>query len=108
MSEDKIKRRRFLADVLFAGGGLTAAAFLAKAGFERSQPDQLPGAVAVPNDGQTPTCEQTPSCTPTPDDPSLGGEPMPPEPPMPGQMALPQPPPEVIPDGDVAAPRECK
>jgi len=31
MGEDRIKRRRFLADLLFAGGALTAAALAARA-----------------------------------------------------------------------------
>lgn len=61
MSEKKLRRRKFLADLLFAGGGLTAAALIAKSqggGPERvepapsqplpAKPEDLPGLVAPP------------------------------------------------------------
>ncbi|MCA9794125.1 MAG: hypothetical protein KC910_20090, partial [Candidatus Eremiobacteraeota bacterium] len=58
MSEDKIKRRRFLADILFAGGGLTAAAFLAKAQFGQKPPTDVPQTCESPTACETPsTCE---------------------------------------------------
>ncbi|MCA9794127.1 MAG: hypothetical protein KC910_20100 [Candidatus Eremiobacteraeota bacterium] len=69
MSEDKIKRRRFLADVLFAGGGLTAAAFLAKAGLDRQQPDPtVAGDIAPPQPANTPV--DSPTCS----DPDIEGD----------------------------------
>jgi hypothetical protein len=67
MSEDKIQRRRFLADVLFAAGALSAAALVAK--------------------GMTPTPTQsshTPEGTPL-----CSGTPMGQEAPVPGQMRAP-------------------
>ncbi|MCA9794126.1 MAG: hypothetical protein KC910_20095 [Candidatus Eremiobacteraeota bacterium] len=105
MSEDKIKRRRFLADILFAGGGLTAAAFLAKAQF--GQPDPPP--TDPPEALATPECAHTPE----PDIRAKGEvappEPLPPEPAMPGKMKAPEPV-ELQLDGEVEMPnpRECK
>lgn len=63
MSEDKTRRRRFLADLLFAGGGLTAAALLAKVG-------RRP--VGQPNpDGLTATPAASPSIHECPETPAL-------------------------------------
>ncbi|MBX3167298.1 MAG: hypothetical protein KF760_07790 [Candidatus Eremiobacteraeota bacterium] len=94
MSDDKIKRRRFLADLLFAGGALTAAALLAQAGEAEKKPSpspsppktscppQLDGDVAMPA-----------SPTPKPPEPALGGKPMAPQPMLRGE---PMPPKNVI------------
>lgn len=83
MSEDKkLKRRKFLADCLFAGGGLTAAAFLAKIGA---------------SSGGT----EPPVATKTPVDP---GTPIAQDPPMPGAAVPPKHPPELA--GEVAVPEE--
>lgn len=65
MSEDKIKRRRFLADILFAGGALSAAALLARAAIPQKPDPQPAGAVVCPSPVATP---------------QLGGEPSPPQP----------------------------
>ncbi|MGE0493434.1 MAG: hypothetical protein AB7S38_29770 [Vulcanimicrobiota bacterium] len=116
MSDDKIKRRRFLADVLFAGGGLTAAAFLAKAGLDRHEPN--PG---VAGDMKMPQPANTPVASPTCEDPEIEGDvalpepeqtpcekpPLTPqdEPNVAGGMRPPQPPPEALP-GRVAVPRD--
>ena len=90
MSKDKLQRRKFLADVLFAGGGLTAAALLAKMatseGGTGCDPGGVPGLVAHP-DPDTPDGTATPShCGPGKLDgdvqapePQLGGKPMPPQ-----------------------------
>ncbi|MGE0493433.1 MAG: hypothetical protein AB7S38_29765 [Vulcanimicrobiota bacterium] len=109
MSEDKIKRRRFLADVLFAGGGLTAAAFLAKAQF--GQPDPP---LVKPSPRETPTCAHPPE----PDRRGQGegapphpAPPTQPEPAVPGKMKAPNPRPiELQLEGEVEMPepRECK
>lgn len=67
-------RRRFLADLLFVGGGLSAAALLAKSKFGSTvispEPD-IAGVVAIPEIDATPNC-----------DPNLAlpGEPVPPKP----------------------------
>ena len=68
-------RRRFLADMLFLGGGLTATALIAKT--------QFPG--ATPSDGKTPTVASTPepACTPVENPPELAGEVIAPEAPNP-------------------------
>lgn len=67
MSEpDKRKRRQFLADALFAGGGLAAAALLAR-GFMK------PGeavAQGTPTPSASPSAK--PSCPPTPNMPVPG------------------------------------
>lgn len=44
MSQDKVGRRRFLADVLFAGGALTAAALAAKL---LNEPQATPSATPI-------------------------------------------------------------
>lgn len=98
MSEDKIKRRRFLADILFAGGVVSVAAILARAsqGGEPTttshtatpephlggevEPPHIKGDVAMP----TPDCKT---------EPALGGKPAMPEPAMPGMVAIPKTPP---------------
>ena len=91
MSGDKIKRRRFLADLLFAGGAVSAAALLAQAGdAERkpspsptpqrtSSPPQLDGDVALPA-----------SPSPSTPEPALGGKPMAPQPMVKGEARAPQ------------------
>lgn len=86
MSDSKLGRRRFLADLMFAGGALTAAALLAKV------------AGSAPPVGGSPT----PACaSPTPAPGADGNVAMPmvkgeavapvvrPEPAVPGRMAVP-------------------
>lgn len=95
MSGDKINRRRFLADLLFAGGAVTAAALLAQVGEAEKKPSptltpkstctsepvqQLDGDVALP---------VSPSPTPKPE-PPLGGKPMAPRPQIKGEVSIPQ------------------
>lgn len=75
-------RRRFLADLLFLGGSVTAASLLAKSTF-------------LQGDGQTPS---RPEPTTTPKEPVV---PPSPDTPHPGQM--------VLPDGDYVEPQvECE
>lgn len=93
MSGDKIKRRRFLADLLFAGGAVTAAALLAQAGEAERKPSpsptpqktqcppQLDGDVAIP---------ASPSPQAKPPEPALGGKPMAPQPMLKGEPAPPR------------------
>jgi hypothetical protein len=98
MSEDKMKRRRFLADILFAGGAISAAALLAKA----SQSTAPAGPTATP-------VVANPTYQADPADPHLDGEvalpqvqtPKTPEPVLGGKVQAPQP--HV--KGDVAPPR---
>ena len=54
-------RRRFLADMLFLGGGLTAAGVLAKSQFLEAKPTPEPVAA-----GATPMSTPAPSCTKAP------------------------------------------
>ena len=92
MSEDKIKRRRFLADILFAGGAISAAALLAKATQMGGRPEPAPpGSVVAPasppappspppdnrldGDFVAPQVQVTP-----PPEPVLGGKPVAPQP----------------------------
>lgn len=103
-------RRRFLADMLFLGGGVTAAALIAKnqTGSPPVDHPPLAGAVAPPQD---PNAFKTPCPTParTPESPPpLPGEPMPPE--VEGEFVLPEDPPPPPPDikGDVAPPQPPK
>jgi hypothetical protein len=63
-------RRRFLADLLFLGGGVTAASLLAKSALLQGQPDQ-PKPVVKP-------------------EPVVIDEPVVPAQPMPGSVALPE------------------
>ena len=73
MSQDKIQRRRFLADLLFAGGALSAAALAAKAALSSPQPEATP---RVEGDLTAPSpCLASPSPeVPTWDDPKISGE----------------------------------
>ncbi|MBS2034265.1 hypothetical protein JST97_04715 [bacterium] len=94
MSGDKINRRRFLADLLFAGGAVTAAALLAQAGEAEKKPS--------PSDTPKATCTSDPnrkldgdvalpsSPTPSPPEPPLGGKPMAPSPMVKGEVKSPQ------------------
>lgn len=95
MSEDKMKRRRFLADLLFAGGVISAAALLAKA-TQPAGPTTLATGTPAPQ-----------SASPTPPPVQLDGDvaaPQPPvEPRLGGAVAPPQPQPRI--KGDVAPPR---
>lgn len=95
MSEDKIKRRRFLADLLFAGGAISAAALLARATQGQSQ------TVATPSPVNTP-CVKNPQAPPP--SPQIDGDVAIPEPALGGKVAAPQP---VRPQikGDVAIPQ---
>ena len=86
MSSDKMKRRRFLADLLFAGGAVTAAALLAQAGAAEKKP-------ATPS--PSPTCSQRDgdvampiSPSPRPPEPALGGKPTAPM--VKGEVSVPQ------------------
>jgi hypothetical protein len=45
---DKRSRRRFLADMLFLGGGLTAAGLLARSQFSSPQPEPTPSYAPTP------------------------------------------------------------
>lgn len=91
-----MKRRRFLADILFAGGAISAAALLAKATQPPAAPIQTP----------TPACSQPPVATPqiqldgavampqalpskTPE-PVLGGKAVQPQPQVKGDFAQPR------------------
>lgn len=83
MSDEKIKRRRFLADILFAGGAISAAALLAKATQGPGRPiptptpacsQPSPASVATPEvqlDGDIALPQAQPSKTP---EPALGGK----------------------------------
>lgn len=61
-SNSKKSRRRFLADMLFLGGGLTAAGLLAKAQMAPEVEPQIAGKVAAP----------VKNCPPTPSGPVPG------------------------------------
>jgi len=103
MSEDKIKRRRFLADILFAGGVVSVAAILAKASQSGAPTHTSHTATPQPHLGGevAPPVQETPHiegdvAMPTPiceNEPKLGGKPSMPEPAMPGMMAIPKAPP---------------
>jgi hypothetical protein len=77
---NKRTRRRFLADMLFLGGGLTAAGLLAKA--QLTQPEPPP---AVPGQMMVPTPHPSPE-VPVPSQPH------------PGEMVAPPPPQTQVPD----------
>lgn len=90
-------RRRFLADMLFLGGGLTATALLAKT--------QIAG--ATPKGKPTPATTPQTASTPVENPPDIAGEMVAPEAPNPagGRRApvnKPECPPDI--DGDVALP----
>ena len=89
MSEDKIKRRRFLADILFAGGAISAAALVAKATQSAASPSPVAQNPVPPG---TPTPPATPAVTPSvkaPPEPQLGGAVAPPVN-VKGDVAMPQ------------------
>lgn len=96
-------RRRFLADMLFLGGGVTAAAMLAKARLAPTPPEPVAvGAMEVPVElrtNPTPNPAQSPVCPP-----AMKGEPMPVE--VEGEFVLPESecPPEIKGDAQVAPP----
>lgn len=100
MSEDKIKRRRFLADILFAGGAVSAAALLARAALPPKPEPQVAGKMMCPTPPQQPATPMVrgeavlpQSTTPTPvphDDTVLGGKVQMPQPPtLGGEPTLP-------------------
>lgn len=99
MTEEQISkrsRRRFLADMLFLGGGITAAALVAKNKFSTPEPDpNVMGAMEIPTDLKSPP---------------MPGEPMPPQ--IEGEVEMPEacPSPSPAVDGDYvvapAPPRE--
>ena len=98
MGEDKLKRRRFLADLLFAGGALTAAALVADQALraKRPEPPHVQGA-AVPTRATETPCVPEASCSPS----------VPTEKPMaPGQMKAPRQRPIV--EGEPAPPRAIR
>ena len=81
---NKKSRRRFLADMLFLGGGLTAAGLLAKTQIA-TEPDvqaspspQSPGNVALPDKQCPPTPDTVTTCPPTPQVQSPGAAVAPP------------------------------
>ena len=82
---NKKSRRRFLADMLFIGGGVTAAALLAKSQLlESTGPSHSPeiaGAMVAPQTDSTPKICETPRAP-------LPGEPLPPD--VDGDFALPE------------------
>lgn len=82
MTDGRIKRRRFLADILFAGGALSAAALLAQV----SQAEPTPSPNPAP-------ATQTPAATPKPS--------RTPEFQLDGDVALPPPKPKVAPEPTV-------
>lgn len=64
VGEDRIKRRRFLADLLFIGGALTAAALLAREmGDQLAEPPNDPRPVGTPAMPVTPVPLVTPPST---------------------------------------------
>lgn len=91
MSEDRLKRRRFLADVLFAGSAVAGAGLLSRWAMA-----QKPDATSTPVAAGTPSPPQpagepvaprskgdvacppsaTPSASPTPPHPVTGGKPV--------------------------------
>ena len=84
--EQKKSRRRFLADMLFLGGGLTAAGVLARSQLmvgEGEPGPQTVGAMEMPE--AQPTCASTPRAEAT-------TTPTGPEPPSAGLVAMPEPP----------------
>lgn len=105
MSDDKIKRRRFLADLLFAGGAVSAAALLAKVTQTKGQTT-----VATGSPLPTPACTSTPAGTSTPQPPvQLDGDVAVPQKPVPeprlgGAVAPPMPQQPRV-KGDAAPPR---
>ena len=88
MSDDRLKRRRFLADVLFAGGAVAGAGLLSRWAVAQ-KPTTTPSPAPTPNQplGGEPMppavkgdVKTTPSSSPSPDPhPPLGGKPMPPK-----------------------------
>ena len=82
--KQKKSRRRFLADMLFIGGGVTAAALLAKSQLldspDPSRPPDIAGAMVAPQTDSTPKVCETPRAP-------LPGEPVPPD--VDGDFALP-------------------
>ncbi len=100
--KNKRTRRRFLADMLFLGGGVTAAAMLAKTQFASPSHPVAAGAMEVPVDLQTsptPDPAHSPECPPP-----MPGEPMPME--VEGEFVLPESecPPDIKGDVQVAPP----
>ncbi|GMU53387.1 MAG: hypothetical protein AMXMBFR33_25330 [Candidatus Xenobia bacterium] len=85
MSGDKLKRRQFLADALFAGGALGAAALAARyLGNTPPEPEpKVMGKVAPVN---TPTPTPVSTCEPVEPNVDGGARPL-----VPGQVMAPQP-----------------
>jgi hypothetical protein len=91
--EQRKTRRRFIADMLFLGGGLTAAGLLAKSQFldPESAAPVVAGKMSMPPaSSATPMSTPVPSCTKAPDAPLE----IPPE--VEGNMKLP--PPDKVPE----------
>ena len=73
MSGDRRTRRRFLADLLFAGGALTAASALGYVATRDNVPAQPPAALDPPAAVETPCALGTPgNPPPTKNEPCLG------------------------------------
>lgn len=96
-SPSKRSRRRFLADLLFVGGGLSAAALLAKSKF---------GGEALPPEPVTAGAVAPPLPEQPQEHPPMPGEPMPvqPDDPIPSCTKSPAP----QPDGSMELPQEPK
>ncbi|MFN8610417.1 MAG: hypothetical protein U0931_22960 [Vulcanimicrobiota bacterium] len=92
MSGDKVNRRRFLADLLFAGGALTAAALLAQTGEaeKKPSPTATPKATGTPTEKLDGDVALPASPTPKPPEPPLGGKPMAPAPMVKGEVSVPR------------------
>lgn len=102
MSESRKSRRRFLADMLFLGGGLTAAGLLARSQLldkEAPTTDPTPAFTSEPQETSCPVSTPSPDSTPCPVETC--------PPPMTGVAKPPPslPPQEPVIKGKVAAPR---
>lgn len=85
--EQRKSRRRFLADMLFLGGGLTAAGLLAKSQLMTPEPEPVPAGAMPATPCALPESTPTPSCSHTPDSNGI-------PPGAAGGMEMPVPPPE--------------
>lgn len=96
MSQEKMNRRRFLADLLFAGGAISAAALLAQSSRKQAgnpnpspPPPPEPPVEDVKLGGAVCPPQEQPSPPPPPPQPHPAGAPMPPR--VKGDVAVPAP-----------------
>lgn len=97
MSQEKMNRRRFLADLLFAGGAISAAALLAQSSRKQAgnpnpsppPPPPEPPIEDVKLGGAVCPPQEQPSPPPPPPQPHPAGAPMPPR--VKGDVAVPAP-----------------